>query len=94
MIKILIFSFLNEACNIHTHSILIKTKENKKAALITTEDNEELRKKNKNRKQNINCKIDSDNKCFTFNKDIHSENNCYNIYSKKYYIYSFNKTAA
>ena len=45
MIKILIFSLLNKTCNIHTHSILTKTKENKKAALITTEDNKELKRR-------------------------------------------------
>ena len=84
IIKILIFSLLNETCNIHIHSILIKTKEDKEATLIIIEDNEESRKKSKNRKQNINCKTESEDKCFTCNKRIYLKNNYYNIYSEKY----------
>ena len=50
MIKILISDLFNKICNIHTHLILTKIKEDKKAALITIKNNEESRKKSKNRK--------------------------------------------
>ena len=93
-IEILISSLLNEACNIHTHSTLMKTKEDKKAVLIAMKDDRESRKKSKNRKQNVDYERDPDGKCFTCNRDIHSENNYYNIYLKKHLFFQQNSSVS
>ena len=77
IIKILISSFLNKICNTHTYLTLTKIKE---AVLAATDNNKELKKKNKNRKYNFSCRTESEDKYFTYNKSIYLKNNCYNIF--------------